>query len=299
MKLRRAMRLPALTVGLVSLIIISGCGAQAASANSTAKAKAAAVAKLSKKLGLITNGVLTVAISGEDAPTVTVTPSNANKIGGIDGTLVTDYAKAEGLKLDVISTAFASVILDVETHKVDLGMSYFYTAARAEEVRYTFPFYSGQSVVMTLKSYHWTGLSGLKGDKVGTEAGTVWVPNLESVFGSNLIQYTGTATVGQALINGQITAYVDGAYTDHDPPLTPSLVTEHVLKAGDWGMANDILNIHTYNIAHCDSVALVKSINGYEAKTFTGKFYANVIKQSGATTSAEAKFVSPPQLCTK
>jgi len=77
----------------------------------------------SNPLGLANPGYLTVATYGTDLPSLLV---NNGQLSHTDGKLINEFAKSEGLKLKLIQTTFASTILEVEDHRADLGLGYFY-----------------------------------------------------------------------------------------------------------------------------------------------------------------------------
>jgi hypothetical protein len=86
-------------------------------------------------LQLVEPGSLTVGTYGTVIPGILVGPGD--KLGGLDGVLLTAFAKDHGLKLKLYQTTFASMILAVEQKKIDLGTYVFYTKERAQHPGYS------------------------------------------------------------------------------------------------------------------------------------------------------------------
>lgn len=57
-------------------------------------------------------------------PGIVVGPGD--QLGGLDGVLLTAFAKDHGLELKLYQTTFASMILAVEQKKIDVGTYVFY-----------------------------------------------------------------------------------------------------------------------------------------------------------------------------
>ena len=96
-------------------------------------------------------GYLTVATHGSLVPEIVVGPGD--QLGGVDGGLFNPFVRDHGLKLKLFQTTFASMILAVEQHKVDVGEGVFYTPERAQHVYYTYPFFVTHAAILTLKSF--------------------------------------------------------------------------------------------------------------------------------------------------
>lgn len=106
-------------------------------------------------LQLVEPGSLTVGTYGTVIPGIVVDPGD--KLGGLDGVLLTAFAKDHGLELKLYQTTFASMILAVEQKKIDVGTYVFYTPERAQHVFYTYPFLVSRAVIYTLKSFPYNG----------------------------------------------------------------------------------------------------------------------------------------------
>jgi ABC-type amino acid transport substrate-binding protein len=202
-----------------------------------------------------------VALYGSYAPYLTV--ESDGSLGGVDGALINGFAKEAGLTVKPYQTTFASTILAVQQKKADMSTYVFYTAARSKQLYYTLPFLSDSVQVFTKSSFTYTGVDSLKGKKVGTVVGYVWAPYLQKVFGSNAKLYPDTASVGQALLNGQIDGYVNGASLALVPPMNTAATTGHPLKAGDWGFPEGVIDTPSYNQVNCGNHGLAEAYDAY------------------------------------
>ena len=265
----------AIAVGLVGLL--AACG-------SSSSSKPTANSSSSANYNLVTPGELTVAVYGNYAPYVTVTPGG--QLGGVDGALLNGFAKSVGLKVHVFQTTFTSSILAVEQHKADIGTYIYYTPQRAASVYYTLPFLSDYAVVFTLKSFPYKNADSLLGDSVGTVQGFVWAPYLQKTFGSRAKLYPDTVTVGTALLNGQIQGYVDGSTSQLSPPINTPNVVPHLLKAGDYGFPQSVIATIAYNDVKCSNTGLATAYNNYVQSFASSGGFASLVNSNVAQVEA-------------
>jgi len=256
----------------VGAMVLSGCGAP-----STSNSKSA-----TPKFDLITPGVLTVATYGTDLPTVLL--STSNTLGGIDGTFLNDFAKAEGLKLKVFSTTLASVILAVQQGKADMGIDFFYKTTRAQAVYYTYPVFATGPAIFTLNSYNYQGYQALKSAKVGAVAGGVWASFVQPYYGSSTVLFPSSSLAANALYSGQIDAYIDGSDLQYDPPFsTQGGVTGHPIAAGQLGIPAADLHNNVYNLVNCSNVALADGLDSFEAAQQKNGQRLKILTDAGLT----------------
>lgn len=251
--------------------------------------------KASGSFKLVKPGTLTVAVSGTDPPGLTI---SGTKLGGPGGDVVTGFAKAEHLKLKLFETTFASVILAVEEKKVDLGMDYFYSTARAQQVYYTLPYFQSTAGIFTLKATPYKGISSLSTMKIAAVTGELWAPYLQKLYGSNVLLYSTDVDAATALLNGQVQAFVDGALYDSTPPLSQHLseVAVHLIKVGQFGMPTSAVINTTYNFVACSNKGLADAYDKYErtlAKSARWKAIFKATKVSGDTPPVKP----PTEIC--
>jgi polar amino acid transport system substrate-binding protein len=245
---------------------------------------------------LVTPGFLTVATYSSTPPAIIVGPGD--QLGGLDGALLTSFARDHGLKLSLYQTTFASVILAVQQGKVDVGTYYYYTSERAKTVYYTYPFLREQASVITLKSFPYSGVDSLKGKKVGGVVGHVWAPFLQKAFGPNAVLFPNGVNVATALLNGQVDAYVNSTIVLQAAPINSSPnVVAHVFKRGDLDMPDSVLSTMDYNFVNCKNRGLADALNEQMVKLHKSGEWVKILEQNGLDPGSDVPLEAPPQLC--
>jgi ABC-type amino acid transport substrate-binding protein len=245
---------------------------------------------------LVKPGFLTVATYSSTPPAIIVGPGD--QLGGLDGALLTAFARDHGLKLSLYQTTFASVILAVEQGKVDVGTYYYYTSERAKHVYYTYPFLRERASVITLKSFPYTDVDSLKGKRVGGVVGHVWAPYLQKAFGSNAVLFPNGVNVATALLNGQVDAYVNSTVVLQAAPINNSPdVVAHLFKPGDLGMPDSVLSTQDYNFVNCENRGLADALNEQMKKLHETGEWAKVLEQNRLDPANDVPLEAPPQLC--
>jgi ABC-type amino acid transport substrate-binding protein len=241
-------------------------------------------------------GYLTVATHGSLVPEIVVGPGD--QLGGVDGALFNAFVRERGLKLKLFQTTFASMILAVEQHKVDVGEGVFYTPERAKHVYYTYPFYVSHAVIFTLKSFPYSGPSSMTGKRVGTVIGYVWAPHLQRWSASGAALFPDEVTVGKALLNGQIDGYINGEGVIHAAPFKDSPnVVAHRLHVGDFGMPESALANLAYNIVTCNNRGVAAALDQELVKLHTNGEWQKNLTANGLGPDADPEPKSPAQLC--
>jgi ABC-type amino acid transport substrate-binding protein len=245
---------------------------------------------------LVEPGHLTVGTYGTGIPAIIVGPGD--KLSGLDGALVTAFARDHALQIKLYQTTFASQILAVEQGKIDVGTFVFYTADRAKHVYYTMPFWVSHTVIFTLKSTPYTGPNSMEGKKVGTVIGFVWAPYLQKWSATGGMLFPDQTTVAQALLNGQIDGYVNGEAAMHTPPLNDSPdVVAHPVQAGDFGFPEGLLANLSYNIINCDNRGLATAMDQELVKMHDDDEWSKVLKDNGLSPDADVELKVPTQVC--
>jgi len=240
---------------------------------------------------LVNPGYLTIATHGSLPPEISVGPGD--RLGGVDGAFFNAFAKDHRLKLKLFETTFPSMILAVEQGKVDVGEGVFYTAERAKHVYYTYPFYLTRAVIFTLQTFPYAGPQSMDGKKVGTVIGYVWASYLQKWSASGAALFPDEVSTIQALLNGQIQGYVNGA----GGTIPPSLVA-HPLHAGDFGFPDSVLANIAYNILNCNNHGLADVLNQELTKLHTSGAWLKALKANGLGSDTDAGLTSPAQVCT-
>jgi ABC-type amino acid transport substrate-binding protein len=247
-------------------------------------------------LQLVEPGSLTVGTYGTVIPGIVVGPGD--KLGGLDGVLLTAFAKDHGLELKLYQTTFASMILAVEQKKIDVGTYVFYTPERAQHVFYTYPFLVSRAVIYTLKSFPYDGPQSMDGKKVGTVVGFVWAPYLQKWSAAGAALFPDQVTVAKALLNGQIQGYVNGGFIIHAPPFNddPNVV-EHPLHTGDFDIPEQFLANPAYNLVNCNNRELGAELDRELAKLRVNGEWQKALKSYDLGPDQETELKTPPQIC--
>lgn len=267
----------------------------AATGLSTVAAKAQSVA--GPTYHLVNEGYLTVATYGTDIPGVVIEPGGT--LGGADGKFVNSFVKDHHLKLKLFQTTFASTILAVQDHKADMGMDIFFTPIRAKQMYYASPYLGvGTTAIFTQKSFDYKGPSSMAGKKVSATIGEVWATYLQKWSASGAALYPSDTAAAQALLNGQVSGYINGAGSISNPPLSQSNnVVGHDLKPGDFGFPKALINNASYNIVACNNHGLAKALDQEMTKLHEDGAWASYFKSNKLSKSMIAGTTPPPEGC--
>lgn len=186
---------------------LSGCGGGSEAAGS----KTAADCKPASQFNTMKKGTLTVAVY-EAPPYVTF---KGNELGGVDGDILMGFAKKECLDIATVSAAAAAVIPTVQGGRADIATGgWWRSAARAEILALTDPIYTDQMVLISKDGL--TKASDLKGKKVGTVNGNVWVDDAKNYLGGDLQLYKAPVDLFQDLKSGRLDVGIDGFGEAHN-----------------------------------------------------------------------------------
>lgn len=131
-----------------------------------------------------------------------------NKAAGVDLFIMEGFAKANCLELQHQFTDSAAAIQYVVASRSDVSVGAWYrTAERAKVLGITAPVYLEQTAIYSHDGAN--TFAGIKGRKVGTVQGYLWVPELKKLFGSDLSLYPTAVALAQDLSSGRIDAAVN------------------------------------------------------------------------------------------
>ncbi len=167
-------------------------------------AAAAQECKPNHEFKTISAGKLTVALTN----TAPYSLEKNSAISGIDGDLVTRFAKENCLEITYEIFTYPGAVSAVQTHRADIALGGFYrTAARDKVVTLSAPVYLDQLSVASAEGYD--TVDELMGKKVGTVEGYLWVQDMETLFeGSGT--YPSSLNLAQDLHAGRIDVALDG-----------------------------------------------------------------------------------------
>lgn len=177
----------------------------------------------------VKKGSLTVAFY--DLPPFT--KADGKKITGVDGEILDEIAKMECLDVAAQSMAAAAVIPTVQAGRADIAAADWYrTRARSEITTLSDPMYLDQMAIISKDGL--TSVQALKGKKVGTVDGYMWVEDMKKLLGDSLKVYPSTQNMNQDIKAGRIDVGVDsyGSGVYNNPDLKVKVVDVDPAVAG-------------------------------------------------------------------
>ena len=208
----RPTRVAALGVGAVLALSLTACGGAGSAGGGGQKQADCTPAH---QITTVTPGTLTVAFY--DLPPFSL--AKGNDLTGVDGDLLKKFAAKECLTLKPMPMAAAAVIPTVQSGRADVAAAAWYrTKARSEIVALPDPIYLDQQAFISADGV--ASYSQLKGRKVGTVDGDMWVEDARKLLGGDLKVYNSTVNMNQDLKAGRIDVAIDsygsGVYNNPD-----------------------------------------------------------------------------------
>ncbi|MFJ4172283.1 transporter substrate-binding domain-containing protein [Paenarthrobacter sp. NPDC089714] len=186
---------------------LTGCGGSTDAAGS----KTSADCKPASQFDTLKKGSLTVAVY-EAPPYVTF---KGNELGGVDGDILMGFAEKQCLTINAVSAAAAAVIPTVQGGRADVATGgWWRSKARADILSLTDPIYTDQMVLISKDGLN--KVTDLKGKKVGTVNGNVWVDDAKSYLGGDLQLYKAPVDLFQDLKSGRLDVGIDGFGEAHN-----------------------------------------------------------------------------------
>lgn len=225
----------------------------------------------------IEEGTLTVA--GYDLPPYS--KLEGKKITGVDGEIVAAIAAKECLTVTPKWMAPAAVIPTVQSGRADLAVGDWYrTKERAEVAFLSDPMYADQMALISKDGV--SDISELKGRKVGTVDGYLWVKDMKAYLGGSLKIYSTTLNMNQDLKAGRIEVGVDGYGSSkfNNPKLKVEVAKPHSAVAASQEPAQSSLPMPM------DNKALQKAVNEDLAELHENGDIATFLENNGLPKSA-------------
>jgi polar amino acid transport system substrate-binding protein len=188
-------RIRAATVAAVAcagLLLASGCGSGAAS---TASGAAGA------GYDTITPGVMKVAVE----PYMPYTAVTGGKLVGLDSEILQAVAKKLNLKIETQMTDFNGMLGGVQSRRADISIGGIaWTKERQQEGLFTDPPYYSPPAIAVRGDKTYQTVGDLKGLRLGTVTGYVWVKSIKAVDGAKLQSYPDANGVFADLAAGRL-----------------------------------------------------------------------------------------------
>lgn len=204
----------------------------------------------SNPLGLITPGVLTVG-SDTTYPPQEFIDTKTNKPTGFDVDLITAIASKMGLKANVMTTGFDTIIDSLTAKRFDVVISALSIIPERQKKADFVPYFNaGESLlVQPGNPKHITSLMVLCGQAVGVQDGTIEQTNLQTASDAckkankpaiNLTALKNQTDVIQLLANNRVVA------TYQDSPVTDYYIKQH---PGQFSVGGSVINAGIEGIA--------------------------------------------------
>jgi len=238
-------------VGLLVLLamLLAACGGGSTTTGSSASTPNPQTPKVAPPTDLITTGTLTVGSDTTYPPQEYIDPATG-QAKGFDVDLITAIAGRMGLKANVVTTKFDTIIDDLTNKRFDVVISAVsITSDRQKKVDFVPYFSAGESLLvqagnpLNLKS-----TADLCGKNVGVQTGTIEQDDLKTASDAcvkagkpaiNVTVLQDQTAVVQLLANHRVVAtYQDSPVTDYYNKLNPGQFTVggSVVSAGPEGI---------------------------------------------------------------
>ncbi len=240
-----AMLIMAVLCAIVLLLFQTACGD-----GNTAAQPQAAKASVAAPADLVTPGVLTVGSDTTYPPQESIDPSSKKAVG-FDVDLITTIAARMGLRANIVSTDFTTIIDSLTNKRFDVVISgVTVNPDRQKKVDFVTYFNAGESLLVPAGDpEHLKSVTDLCGLQVGVQKGTVEQDDLTASSqqcvknGKPPVQMTilqSQTEVVQLLVNRRVAAtYQDSPVTDYYIKLNPGQFTVggSVVNAAPEGIA--------------------------------------------------------------
>ncbi|MEU0842714.1 transporter substrate-binding domain-containing protein [Streptomyces sp. NPDC005962] len=182
-------------LSVMPLLALTACGSDSdAAAPKKVSAKTAA-------LGTIDPGVLKVAVQ----PYAPYTTVKDGKIVGLDGDILQYAAKKLALSIQPETTDFAGMLAGVQSRRMDITIGgVAWTKDRQKQGLFTDPPYYSPPAMAVGSGKRYKTIDDLKGLRLGTVEGYVWVKSIKAVPGAQLRAYPDANGVFDDLAAGRI-----------------------------------------------------------------------------------------------
>lgn len=193
--------------GLITLTGVSACGGSSSGV--------AADCEPAHEFSTVREGTLTVATF--DLPPFT--KIEGNKITGVEGQILDEIAKRECVTITPMPLDAPAVVPAAQQGRADLAAGdWWRTEERAAVMELSAPIFTDQMGIISKEGVD--AVPGLKGEKVGTVDGYLWVEDLRAIFGESLVTYPSSTAMWQDLkagrIDAGIDAYASAVYTNEN-----------------------------------------------------------------------------------
>lgn len=283
------------SVGLLFLIVVvalalllAACGSSTVTGTTSAPTPNPATPTVAPPNDLIASGTLTVG-SDTTYPPQEYIDTATGKATGFDVDLITAIAQRMGLKANVVTTKFDTIIDDLGNKRFDVVISALtINAAREQKVQFVPYFNAGESLlVQNGNPKNIKQLSDLCGQSVGVQTGTVEQTDLQTASTActkagkpaiTAVVLQDQTAVVQLLANNRVVA------TFQDSPVTDYYNKQH---PGQFSVGGSIINAAPEGIAvRKGDTSMFNAIQTVFNQLKADGTYTTIINKWGLTSGA-------------
>lgn len=233
----------ALLLAAIMAFALCACGQTAAPAATAAPEAGKTIQELAAEITTVNPGYLTVGTSADFAPYEFWLPDDAGNLVmvGFDVALAQAIADALGLKLEMKSMSFDSILIELASGTIDLAIAGFSPSPdRAESVDFSDLYYKGGQCLMirAADKDKYTSFDSLKGLPVGAQTGSIQYGLAEkNTPESDIVGLQDVTNIIMELKTGKLEAAfmetaVANAYIQTNPDLAVAFDVEYTEAAG-------------------------------------------------------------------
>lgn len=279
---------------LVFALLLAACGSSSGTGAAPTPTPNPATPTVAPPTDLKTAGTLTVG-SDTTYPPQEFIDTATNTAKGFDVDLITAIAQRMGLKADIVTTKFDTIIDDLSNKRFDVVISAItINPERQKKVDFIPYFNAGESLLVQAGNpKNIKSVADLCGQNVGVQTGTVEQTDLQTASDAckkagkpaiNLTVLQDQTAVVQLLANGRVVA------TYQDSPVTDYYNKQH---PGQFAVGGAVVNAAKEGIAvRKGDTSMFNALNTAFEQLKTDGTYHKIIEQWGLT-SGEISLIDP------
>ena len=269
-------------------LLLAACGSSTTTGSTPPPTQNPATPTVAPPTDLITPGTLTVG-SDTTYPPQEYIDNTTNKAAGFDVDLITAIAQRMGLKADIVTAKFDTIIDDLANKRYDFVISAItINADRQKKADFVPYFNAGESLlVQNGNPKNIKGLSDLCGQNVGVQTGTVEQTDLQTASAActhagksaiNMTVLQDQTAVVQLLANNRVVA------TFQDSPVTDYYNKQH---PGQFTVGGSVINAAEEGIAvRKGDTSMFNAIQTVFNQLKADGTYTSIINKWGLTSGA-------------
>lgn len=269
-------------------LLLAACGSSTTTGSSPTATPNPATPTVAPPTDLITSGTLTVGSDTTYPPQEYIDPTT-NQATGFDVDLITAIAQRMGLKANIVTAKFDTIIDDLANKRYDVVISAITINPDRQKKADFIPYFNaGESLlVQSGNPKNIKGLSDLCGQNVGVQTGTVEQTDLQTA--STACTHAGKSAINMTVLQDQ-TAVVQllanqrVVATFQDSPVTDYYNKQH---PGQFTVGGSIINAAEEGIAvRKGDTSMFNAIQTVFNQFKADGTYTRIINKWGLTTGA-------------